>query len=91
MRNDLRGQAPPRSQELRRVRGRSKPSRTFAVPAFPELMPDYANAFTAVELERLLDWFQRLRICRADVPRDYELGDKVARELARLRRPVDQP
>lgn len=67
------------------------PSRTFAVPAFPELMSDYANAFTAVELERLLDWFQRLRICRADVPRDYELGDKVARELARLRRPVDQP
>ena len=54
-------------------------------------MPDYANAFTAVELERLLDWFQRLRICRADVPRDYELGEKVARELARLRRPVDQP
>ena len=54
-------------------------------------MPEYANAFTVVELERLLDWFQRLRICRADVPRDYELGEKVARELAKLRRPVEQP
>jgi hypothetical protein len=54
-------------------------------------MPDYANSFTMVELERLLDWFEELRLCRADVPRDYELAEKVALELAKLRRPVEQP
>lgn len=60
-------------------------------PQTPEPMPDYANAFTVLELERLLDWFEGLRLCRADVPRDYELAEKLVLELARLRRPVEQP
>lgn len=54
-------------------------------------MPDDPDSFTVVELERLLDWFRGLRLCRADVPRDYELAEKVARELAKLRHPVEQP
>ena len=49
-------------------------------------MPDYADTFTVAELERLLDWFQGLRACHGDVPRDHELADKVALELAKLRR-----
>jgi hypothetical protein len=53
-------------------------------------MADYAT-FTATELERLLDWFQGIRLCRGDVPRDYELADKIAFELAQLRRPVEEP
>jgi hypothetical protein len=54
-------------------------------------MADYATTFTAAELQRLLDWFQGLRLCHSDVPRDYELADKIARELAKLRSPVEQP
>ena len=55
-------------------------------------MPDYADTFTLAELERLLDWFQGLRACHGDVPRDYELADKVALELAKRHRPlVEQP
>ncbi|MFL5914967.1 MAG: hypothetical protein ACJ752_04935 [Gaiellaceae bacterium] len=48
-------------------------------------MPDCANTLTVAELERLLDWFQGLRLCHGDVPRDYELADKIALELAKLR------
>ena len=50
-------------------------------------MADYANTFTAAELERLLDWFQELRLCRGEVPRDYGLADKIALELATLKPP----
>jgi hypothetical protein len=53
-------------------------------------MPDYANTFTLVQLERLLDWFQGLRACGADVPQDHELADKIALELAKLGGPVEQ-
>jgi hypothetical protein len=52
-------------------------------------MPDYSNTFTVAELVRLLDWFQGLRVCHGDVPSDYALVDKIALELARLRRPVE--
>jgi hypothetical protein len=65
-------------------------SRSFASER-PELMRDSASTFTTAELERLLDWFQGLRLCHGDVPRDYELADKIAFELAKLRRPVEQP
>jgi hypothetical protein len=54
-------------------------------------MPDYANTLTVAELERLLDWFQGLRLCHGDVPRDHELADKIALEVAKLRRPVERP
>jgi hypothetical protein len=54
-------------------------------------MGDYASKFTTAELERLLDWFQGLRLCHGDVPRDYALADKIAFELAKLRHPVEQP
>lgn len=54
-------------------------------------MADYASTFTAVELQRLLDWFQGLRLCHGDVPRDYELADKVTSELAKLRPLIEQP
>jgi hypothetical protein len=54
-------------------------------------MADYATTFNTTELQRLLDWFQGLRLCRGDVPRDYELADKIALELATLRPPVEQP
>jgi hypothetical protein len=49
-------------------------------------MPDYADTFTVVEFERLLDWFRGLRLCHGDVPRDYEFANKIALELAKLRR-----
>ena len=55
----------------------------------PDLMGDYASTFTTAELERLLDWFRGLRLCHGDVPRDYELADKIAFELAKLRHPVE--
>jgi hypothetical protein len=54
-------------------------------------MADYATTFSTAELQRLLDWFQGLRLCHGDVPRDYELADKIALELAMLRPPVEQP
>jgi hypothetical protein len=54
-------------------------------------MADYATTFSPAELQRLLDWFQGLRLCHGDVPRDYDLADRIAAELARLRRPVEQP
>ena len=57
----------------------------------PELMADHGSTFTAAELKRLLDWFQGLRLCHGDVPRDYELADKIAFELAKPSRPVEQP
>ena len=47
------------------------------------------STFTTAELERLLDWFRGLRLCHGDVPRDYELADKIAFELAKLRHPVE--
>lgn len=54
-------------------------------------MDDYTTKFTEAELERLLDWFQELRLCHGDVPGDYVLSDKIAFELSKLRRPVEQP
>jgi hypothetical protein len=54
-------------------------------------MADHASTFTAAELQRLLDWFHGLRVCHGDVPSDYALADKVAFELAKLRRPIEQP
>lgn len=54
-------------------------------------MPDNANTFTVAELERLLDWFQGLRLCHGDIPRDHQLANKVVLELAKLERPVERP
>jgi hypothetical protein len=54
-------------------------------------MGDFANTLTTAELNRLLDWFQALRLCHVDVPRDYELADKIGFEIAKRRHPVEQP
>jgi hypothetical protein len=38
--------------------------------------------FTAAELERLLDWYRALPLCHDVVPRDDELADKIAHQIA---------
>jgi hypothetical protein len=44
-----------------------------------------AHTFTISELERMLDWYRALPLCHDVVPRDDELADKIAIEIARLR------
>jgi hypothetical protein len=41
--------------------------------------------FTATELERMLDWYRALPLCYEVDPRDDELADQVAVEIAKLR------
>jgi hypothetical protein len=43
------------------------------------------HIFTAAELERMLDWYRALPLCYEVDPRDDELADQVAREIAKLR------
>jgi hypothetical protein len=44
-----------------------------------------AHIFTAAELERMLDWYRALPLCHDVVPRDDQLADKIALEIAKLR------
>jgi hypothetical protein len=48
-------------------------------------MTSDAQTFTASELERMLDWYRALPLCHDVVPRDDELADKIALEIAKLR------
>ena len=49
------------------------------------VMTSDAETFTAAELERMLDWYTRLPLCHNVVPRDDELADKIALQIAKLR------
>jgi len=49
------------------------------------LEPPASQTFTRAELERLLEWYRALPLCHDVVPRDDELGEKIAIELAKLR------
>lgn len=49
-------------------------------------MTSDVQTFTAAELERMLDWYRRLPVCHNVVRRDDELADKIALQLASLRR-----
>jgi hypothetical protein len=56
------------------------------------VMTSEAQAFTAVELERMLDWYRRLPLCHNVVPRDDELADKIALQIAQPRaNPAGRP
>jgi len=48
-------------------------------------MTSDAQTFTAAELQRMLDWYRALGLCHDVVPRDNELADKIAREVAKVR------
>jgi hypothetical protein len=48
-------------------------------------MTSDAQTFTVAELERMLDWYRRLPLCHNVVPRDDELADKIALQIAKLR------
>jgi hypothetical protein len=51
-----------------------------------------AHVFTVAELERMLDWYRALPHCHNVVPRDDDLADKIALQLAMLRtRPAGRP
>jgi hypothetical protein len=55
-------------------------------------MSSDAQTFTAAELERILDWYRALPLCHDVVPRDDELAEKIALQIARLRtRPAGRP
>jgi hypothetical protein len=43
------------------------------------------QTFTTAELERMLDWYRALPVCRDVVPRNDELADKIAHQIARQR------
>lgn len=77
------------------MRMRAQPVEAAALASREERLEpvaDHASTFSAADLQRLLDWYQGLRLCRGDVPRDHELADKIALELVRLRtRPAEQP
>lgn len=47
--------------------------------------PQASQTFTRAELERVLDWYRALPVCNDVVPRDDELADRIALELAKLR------
>ena len=49
------------------------------------LEPPARQTFTRVELERLLEWYRALPVCHDVVPRDHDLAEKIALELAKLR------
>lgn len=46
--------------------------------------PQASQTFTRVELERVLEWYRALPFCHDVVPRDDELADRIALELAKL-------
>jgi hypothetical protein len=51
-----------------------------------------AQTFTAAELARMLDWYRALPLCHDVVPRDDELADKIALQIAKLRaKPAGRP
>ena len=49
-------------------------------------MTSDGQMFAASELERMLDWYRALPWCHDVLPRDDELADKIARQIATLRR-----
>jgi hypothetical protein len=56
------------------------------------VMTSDAQTFTAAELERMLDWYRRLPFCHNVVPRDDELAEKIALQIAKLRaNPAGRP
>jgi hypothetical protein len=48
-------------------------------------MTSDGQAFTTAELERMLEWYRALPWCHNVVPRDDELADKIALQIAKLR------
>ena len=50
-------------------------------------MTSEVQAFTAAELARALDWYRLLPVCHDVSPRDDELAEKIAIQLAELSRP----
>jgi hypothetical protein len=47
--------------------------------------PQASQTFTRAELERMLEWYRALPVCHDVAPRDEELADRIALELAKLR------
>jgi hypothetical protein len=59
----------------------TKPTRN----ASRAVMTSDPHTFTAAELERMLDWYRALPLCHDVVPRDDDLADKIAHQIAKLR------